>query len=129
MVATNEVEMNRLSMHPQVWRPWMCTSRLVMFFLVTLSVPTVVAADATDRWQALTDAGTVAREQARYKEAEQFFLMADQEAQGFGPNDRRRGSSLNNVGLVFHEQGQYECAKSYYERALLLWEQALGPVH
>lgn len=79
--------MNGLSMNPQVWGPWICTIQLVAFLFAALSLPTTVPAGSIDRWQQWTDAGTAAREQARYKDAEQFFLMAEQEAQGIGPHD------------------------------------------
>ncbi|MGE0643521.1 MAG: tetratricopeptide repeat protein [Nitrospira sp.] len=114
-----------------VWmnRRWDYAVPLLAIVLSVFLLSDPATADSADRWQTLTDAGNVAREQARYKEAEQFFVMADQEAQGFSSTDGRRGSSLNNLGLVFHDQGQYERAQACYEEALLLWERAFGPIH
>ena len=37
--------------------------------------------------------------------------------------------TLNNLGLVFHEQHRYAEAKSYYEQALVVWEQIRGAEH
>ena len=35
-------------------------------------------------------------------------------------------TTLNNLGLVYHAQGQYARAKSYYEQALTRWERTVG---
>ena len=38
-------------------------------------------------------------------------------------------TSLNNLALLYRAQGQYEKAAPLHERALAIWEQALGPEH
>ena len=86
---------------------------LLVWLLVGLFTSIQAEAAPADRWQQLTDEGTLAREQARYRQAEQVFLAAAQQAEQFGVTDTRVAATFNNLGLVFHEQGQYARAKSY----------------
>ena len=37
--------------------------------------------------------------------------------------------TLNNLALLYQAQGQYAQAEPLYQRALALWEKALGPEH
>ncbi|RME56738.1 MAG: tetratricopeptide repeat-containing protein, partial [Deltaproteobacteria bacterium] len=37
--------------------------------------------------------------------------------------------TLNNLALLLHEEGDYVAARPLYERALAIWEKALGPDH
>jgi tetratricopeptide (TPR) repeat protein len=37
--------------------------------------------------------------------------------------------SLNNLALLYRVQGQYGKAEPLYQRALAIWEKALGPEH
>jgi hypothetical protein len=74
---------------------WVCIAPLLAVLVAALLLPNPVAASTPDRWQTLTDAGTEAREQARYKEAERLFLLADQEAEDFDLADDLRATSLN----------------------------------
>lgn len=36
---------------------------------------------------------------------------------------------MNNLALLYKTQGHYEQAEPLYERALAIWEKALGPDH
>lgn len=110
---------------------WTCRTLLRMaalhtMFLMALSLPLSATADSTDRWQTLTEAGIAARDGAQYDEAERLFLLARREAERFGANATRMATTLNDLGLVYHAQGQYARAKSYYEKALAQCERAVG---
>jgi tetratricopeptide (TPR) repeat protein len=37
--------------------------------------------------------------------------------------------SLNNLAALYYAQGKYEEAEPLYQRALKIWDQALGPYH
>jgi tetratricopeptide (TPR) repeat protein len=37
--------------------------------------------------------------------------------------------SLNNLGWLYHQHGNYARAESLYSRALEIWEKTLGPDH
>ena len=111
------------------WRGRRHHTALLVWIVVSLFTSIQAEAASADRWQQLTDEGTAAREQARYREAEQVFLAAGHEAEQFGSTDTRVATTYNNLGLVLHEQGTYIGAKGYYERSLAVWEQTLGPEH
>lgn len=66
---------------------------ILMVFLLT-SVPWLAEAGVPDVWQTLTDAGTTARDQAQYEDAERLFLLARQETEQFEPGDRRVAATL-----------------------------------
>ena len=49
--------------------------------------------------------------------------------QAHGPNDRATAAALNNLAVVYWNQGRYEEALKAYGRALAIREKALGPEH
>ena len=49
--------------------------------------------------------------------------------QALGPEHPSVATSLNNLALLYHTQGQYAQAKPLYARALAIDEKALGPEH
>lgn len=102
---------------------------MILMLVLLTSVPWLAEAGVPDVWQTLTEAGTAARDQAHYEDAERLFLLATHEAEQFEPGDTRVAATLNHLGLVYHAQGQYARAKPYYEQALVRWEQALGSDH
>jgi tetratricopeptide (TPR) repeat protein len=98
------------------------------FFLLTLT-PLVHAQDGQDSegpWknlfmQALNAAGT-----KDYPKADQIFQKALQEAEGFGANDSRVGTTLNAIGLVFRAEKKFAEAEAAYRRALAVLEKTYG---
>jgi tetratricopeptide (TPR) repeat protein len=46
-----------------------------------------------------------------------------------GPEHPDVANSLNNLAALYYSQGQYAKAENLYERALAIWEKALGPEH
>jgi len=46
-----------------------------------------------------------------------------------GPDHLDTALSLNNMGMLLKDMGDYEGARPYYERALAIFEVALGPDH
>ncbi|MCS6896574.1 MAG: tetratricopeptide repeat protein, partial [Nitrospira sp.] len=97
--------------------------------IVSVLVFRPIVADAADEWEALFNAGIAAREQAKYREAEGLLLLAGRELEQQGVNDERMAALLNQLGLIFQEEGRYERAKPYYEQALTIWEQTHGLDH
>lgn len=85
---------------------------MILMVLLLTSVPWLAEAGVPDVWQTLTDAGTTARDQAQYEDAERLFLLARQETEQFEPGDRRVAATLNHLGLIYHAQGQYARAKA-----------------
>ena len=80
-------------------------------------------------WDKYNAAGEKAYQQGHYEEAENQFVVALKEAEEFGGQDPRLATSLNNLALVYHEQGKYAEAEPLYRRGLAIQEKALGPEH
>jgi len=87
------------------------------------------ACSRTTQWDKYIDAGNAAYRQRQYARALESFSAALKEAESFGPNDSRLATSLNNLALVYDEQGKYAEAEPLYKRALAILEKAFGPNH
>ncbi len=81
------------------------------------------------QWNTLNAAGIEAYQRGDYAEAEKRWSAALKEAEGFGPQDPRLATSLNNLGFLYQAQGRYAEAEPLYQRALAIKEKALGPEH
>jgi len=64
-----------------------------------------------------------------YPEAEKQWSAALKEAEGFGPQDPRLATTLNNLGEVYRAQAKYAEAEPLYMRAMAIYEKTLGPEH
>ncbi len=85
----------------------------------------MVAASAQEtRWDSIMAGAAKAYQQADYAEAEKLFLGALKEAEKFGDQDPRLATSLNNLALLYHNQGRYAQAEPLYQRALAVVEKA-----
>ena len=49
--------------------------------------------------------------------------------QAVGPEHPAVATSLNNLAILYDQQGQYAQAEPLYKRALAVWEKTLGPTH
>ncbi len=81
------------------------------------------------KWESYMAAGAEAYQQDNYPEAEKQWAAAVMEAEGFGPQDPRAATSLNNLAAVYHLQGKYAEAEPLYKRSLAIREKSLGPGH
>ena len=99
---------------------WQLVAALCLGFLFT-------AACQRTRWESNNAAGVKAFQQGRYADAEKLFLAALEEAEGFGPDDPRLATSLNNLAGLYDNQGKYAEAEPLYKRSLAIDEKALGP--
>jgi tetratricopeptide (TPR) repeat protein len=61
-----------------------------------------------------------------YAAAEQAYLKALREAETFAPNDARRGSTLDSLGLVYRAEKKYSESEAAYRRALPIMQAAFG---
>ena len=80
-------------------------------------------------WENIVRSGDELRRSGRYVEAEQNYRAAVQAAEKFGDQDPRLARSLNNLAVIHKELGRYAEAVPLAQRALALWEAALGPNH
>ncbi len=81
------------------------------------------------RWERLVADGETAFQAGRYAEAEKLCLAALKEAEEFGEQDPRLATSLNNLAVLYDAQGHYAQAEPFYQRAITIYEKALGPEH
>jgi CHAT domain-containing protein/tetratricopeptide (TPR) repeat protein len=95
---------------------------------LALLVPSLARAGESE-WQAHIDAGKTAYRAGDYRSAIGSFEAALREAESFGANDLRLAISLNNVALLYQEQGRYADAQPISHRSLAIREKALGPDH
>ncbi len=80
-------------------------------------------------WEKFNAAGLEALNEGRLSKAEKKFLAALKKAEGFGTQDPRLATSLNNLAELYREQGKYAEAEPLHQRALAIREKALGPEH
>ncbi len=80
-------------------------------------------------WQSHITSGESAYREGDYTQAEEQFAAALTVAVGFGPQDPRLATSLNNLAELYRVQGKYADAEPLYLRALAIVEKALGPEH
>ncbi len=106
------------------------TTRWLLVGLLCLGLWVMVAASAQEtRWDSIMADAAKAYQHADYAEAEKLFLAALKEAEKFGEQDPRSATSLNNLALLYYAQGKYTQAEPLYQRALVIYERALGPEH
>jgi tetratricopeptide (TPR) repeat protein len=80
-------------------------------------------------WERYIAEGTKAYQQGRFTEAEKYLLAALKEAEGFGREDSRLATSLNNLAALYQTQGKYAEAEPRYKRSLAIREKLLGAEH
>lgn len=95
-------------------------------FAVLFLASAVHAQDVEEKWkdlfmQALQSAGA-----NDYAKSEQLFLLALKEAERFGGDDARVGTTVNSLGLVYRSERKLSEAESAYKRALSILEKAYG---
>src|SRR5712691_2805967 len=102
---------------------------MVTELLCVLSLWPALAFAQVTTWEGYMAAGVRAYQQGRLAEAERSFQAGLKEAEGFGPQDPRLATSLNNLGELYRAKGQYAKAEPLLRRALAIREKALGPEH
>jgi tetratricopeptide (TPR) repeat protein len=78
----------------------------------------------------LRKAGNYLRERVQYTDAEPLHKLALAiREQHLGANHPDTAKSLNNLAILYSDQGKYEQAESLYQRAFTILEQHLGADH
>ena len=107
----------------------MSVRSLLLPFLAVLWLCSTSAFAHIEQWQSHMDAGVQAYQQGNYPEAEKQLVAALKEVEGFGPQDPRLATSLNNLAVLYQAQDRYAEAELFYSWSLAIWEKALGPEH
>lgn len=94
-----------------------------------LIVSTTAAFADQEHWHKHIATGAKAYEQAKFDEALAEFQKALKEAETFGQNDPHVAIALNQIGLVYLQQGKNDLAADMFKRALAAREKSLGHQH
>lgn len=85
--------------------------------------------DKLSEWNQHIQVAEGAQRSGKYDFAEATWMLAAEEAESFGPNDRRLAYSLEKLTECLWFQGRLEEALHYGCRALSVYETALGASH
>lgn len=96
----------------------------VLVLCLALGLPLVAAQEAP--WEQLMATGAKAFQQGQLVEAEQFYRAALDEVTSAGSDDPRVAPTLNALAVLYHTQGKYAQAETFYQRVLKLLEHTLG---
>lgn len=81
---------------------------------------------AEEQWKGLVMQALYSAGANDYVKSELMFLRALHEAERFGAEDARVGTTLNSLGLVYRAEKKYTEAETVYRRALAILEKAYG---
>jgi tetratricopeptide (TPR) repeat protein len=100
-----------------------CPALLLAILFSAVSAP---AQQPDETWKKLFTQGIYANSSKDYAKAEQSFLSALHEAERFGTDDLRVGSTENTLGLVYVAENKFGDAEAAYRKALTIFEKAYG---
>jgi tetratricopeptide (TPR) repeat protein len=84
------------------------------------------AAQDDDAWKGLVIQALYAASARDYVKSEQVFQKAVQEAERFGPEDPRVGTTLNSIGLVYRAEKKFTEAETSFRKALAILQKTYG---
>jgi tetratricopeptide (TPR) repeat protein len=93
---------------------------------ITLSSVARAQDDVEEAWRTLFMRALYEASANNSAKAEQTFEQALKQAERFGPQDARVGTTVNSLGLVFRSEKKYADAEAAYRRALSILEKAYG---
>ncbi len=74
---------------------------IMSWLLVVLLALVVLAGCKRTDWESNKTAGNKAYQEGKYTEAEKLYFAVLKEAEGFGSQDPRLATSLNNLALLY----------------------------
>ena len=110
-----------------VAHPWRRRPRIVVFVLLVAHF--APAACRGLQWEDYMEAAYHARQDGRYREAEDLLLVAADHAADFPADDLRRAMTLNDLAEVCIVEARHAEAEVLYRQATEVIEAALGPDH
>ena len=103
--------------------------RTLPFFVVVAAIASGTNAFATvaeDNWQKFVQDAIEAASASDLPKAEQLFVKATQQADQFGRDDPRVGTTYNGLGLVYLEEKKYTEAGKAFQKALEILQKVYG---
>jgi tetratricopeptide (TPR) repeat protein len=99
-------------------------------FLISAAVATLFAGSLAraqdDVWKTLVMQALYSASAKDYAKSEQVFQQALKEAERFGSEDPRVGTTLNSLGLVYRAEKKYADAENSYRKALAILQKSYG---
>ena len=102
------------------------SQNLVFFLLIVCFAP---GACRGLQWEDYMEAAYHARQDGRYREAEELLLVAADHAADFPADDLRRAMTLNDLAEICIVEARHAEAEVLYRQATEVIEAALGPDH
>ena len=82
---------------------------------------------AEEFWAEQIRTGNQLREQGRYSQAEEAYLLALKRLEALPEQNSRLATTMNNLAAVCQDQGKFGAALDFYHSALVVQERFLGP--
>jgi tetratricopeptide (TPR) repeat protein len=79
-----------------------------------------------DAWKNLVMKGLYEASAKDFTKSEQIFQQALKEAEKFGPEDPRIGTTINSLGLVYKEEKKFGDAETAFRKALAILQKTYG---
>jgi tetratricopeptide (TPR) repeat protein len=95
--------------------------------IALISAAAAWAQNPEEQWKSLVMHAVYEATAKHYAKAEDLFQQALKQAQYFGANDPKVGSTLNSLGLVYREEKKSKEAEEVFRRALPVLETVYGP--
>lgn len=102
------------------------TALLCLGIAIGAALSPALAQDADDTWKGLVMQALYLAGDNKYSQAEATFNKAVHEAERFGADDARVGTTMNSLGLVYRAEKKYIEAENAYRRALAVLDKAYG---
>ncbi len=102
--------------------------RFLLFLALLYLAPAQIFADET-AWEQYMDAGRAAYKQGDYQGAVRHFEAALKETNTFKSRGTGAGSAVAWLGFVYEAQDRFAEAEPLFQRALTIYENALGSEH
>lgn len=99
---------------------------ILLFTGFALSQRSAFAQDTEEGWKNLVMQALYAADQGQYSKAEGMLVSAVHEAERFGAQDARVGTTLNSLGLVYRAEKKGADAENAYKKSLAILEQSYG---
>lgn len=99
-----------------------------VFLMALFIIATQQSLAFSPAWRQYMKTAVIAADRRDYSRAESSLRSALAEA-GKSKNKMWTVVTLNQFGLLYQEQDEYEKAETYFNKALVLSEKALGPHH
>ena len=109
-------------------RRLMSRTFLIAALLAIVTLPAGLRAqdDVEEAWRTLFMRALYEAGANNFAKAEGTFQQALKEAERFGPNDARVGTTVNSLGLVYRSEHKFSEAEAAYRRSLAILSKAYG---